>query len=64
VITAVTLFIWIAAAFLPDGAARYGAFDSKETCESAVESARAAGLFATDCVKVELPKPKNGNVPS
>jgi hypothetical protein len=64
VITAVILAIWIAAAFTPDGQAKYGAFDTKETCDGAVEAARAAGLFATDCVRVELPKPKNGNVPS
>lgn len=57
----VALVIWIAAAFAPDGSARYGAFDSKESCQEAVAQARAAGVFATDCVAVELPKPRNGN---
>ena len=55
---AVALVIWIAAAFAPDGSARYGAFDSREACEHAVAAARSTGLFATDCVAVELPKPK------
>lgn len=54
----VALVIFVAAAFAPDGSARYGAFDSKESCEAAVSAARAQGVFATDCVKVTLPQPK------
>ena len=60
IVELVALVIWVAAAFAPDGTARYGAFDEEATCQAAVAKARAAGVFATDCVRVEMPKPKNG----
>lgn len=58
---AVAFVVFIAAAFLPDGSVRYGVFESKEECEVAVAQARATGILVTDCVNVELPKPKNGS---
>lgn len=58
---AIALIVYLAAAFAPDGSARYGIFDSKESCQEAVAQARAQGVFATDCVAVELPKPKTAS---
>lgn len=57
-VTAVSLVLYLAAAFLPDGSTRYAVFETIEECRSAVSGARAAGVFVTDCVAVELPAPK------
>ena len=56
----VALVIWVAAAFAPDGSTHYGAFEDEASCKEAIAKARAAGVFTTDCAKVELSKPKNG----
>jgi hypothetical protein len=57
----VALVVYIAAAFFPSAPEpRYAVFTEQAECEQAVAQVRASGAFATDCVAVELPKPKAG----
>jgi hypothetical protein len=57
--TVVALVVYIAAVFLPgEDEARWGIFTEKQACEAAVARVRSQGVFATDSVKVEMPKPK------
>ena len=61
---AVSLVVWLAVVFSSeDGAARYGVFTEKALCEAAVAEARASGVFVSDCLRVEVPSPKNGKKP-
>ena len=58
----VSLIVWLAVIFASaTGEARYGVFTEEGTCQSAVAQAREAGIFVSDCVRVEVPKPKNTN---
>lgn len=60
-IAAVGLVVFIAAAFMPgEEEARWGVFTDEATCQASVANVRARGAFATDCVKVTMPTPKNG----
>lgn len=57
----VALVVYVAAAFFAgDEQARYAVFTDQAACENAVAEVRASGAFATDCVAVTLPAPKNG----
>jgi hypothetical protein len=55
------LIVYLACAFGADGAPRFGVFDSAEACSQAVAQVRQSGLFASDCIRVEIPKPRNGS---
>lgn len=59
--TAIALIVYLACAFGADGQPRYGVFDSEEGCKAAVAQVRQSGLFASDCIRIEIPKPSNGN---
>lgn len=60
-VAALSLVVYVAAAFVMGEAdARWGVFTDKAACETAIAKVRAEGYFATDCVKVTMPTPKNG----
>ena len=60
--TAVSLIVYVAAAFFPtEEAPRYAVFVEKDVCERVVAEARSSGAFVTDCVPVKMPSPKKGN---
>jgi hypothetical protein len=56
----VALVVYVAAAFFGADEPRYAVFTSKEACDQAVAEVRASGTFASDCVAVTIPAPKNG----
>lgn len=57
--TAVSLIIYISAAFFPmESEPRYMVTTVKAECEQAVKEARQSGLFVTDCAQAKLSKPK------
>lgn len=61
VATVIALVVYVAAAFVAgEEEPRWGVFTDKPACEAAVARVRATGYFATDCVKVTMPAPKNG----
>lgn len=51
------LVLWLAYALI-DGEPRAHAFPDEATCQAGVQSARAARIAVSDCVKVTLPAPK------
>lgn len=61
-VSAVSLVVYVAAAFFPSAPEpRYAVFTEKASCEQAVAQVRASGAFASDCVAIELPAPRNGS---
>lgn len=56
-----SVVLWIACALIPEGVG-VATFESKEQCEQAVAQARNHGMSVTDCVRVDLGKPKQSDV--
>lgn len=62
VIAAVSLIVYVTAAFFPgEDVPRYFVGNEAD-CKIAVAMVRESGIFATDCTPIELPKPKIGGV--